>query len=223
MAALKKSLSWIWPYRLKRVEGKITKVLEVTFEQGKKVLNAGEVNYSFGSLHEVFRIALQKAKIIETPPQDVLILGFGAGSIASIIVEEFGLRPDMTGVEADPVVVQIAKEEFDIGTRFPSLEIENKTAESFIAENKNKFDLIAVDVFVEADVPETIKTKEFLSGLYDHLKLNGRVVFNEMPGINFSDKDEFATRFRNSFDQCEIHIINIGDPPNRIFIGYRRK
>lgn len=222
MAALKKSLSWIWPYRLKRVEGKITKILEVSFEHGKKVLNAGDVNYSFGSLHDVFRIALQKAKIIEHPPEDVLILGFGAGSIASIIVEEFGQNPNLTGVEADPVVIQLAKDEFDLA-RFSNLDLENKTAEEFISQNKNKFDLIAVDVFVESNVPETIKSKEFISGLYDHLQKNGRVVFNEMPGINFSDTDQFAAIFRNSFDEIEIHILNIGDPPNRIFIGYRRK
>jgi spermidine synthase len=222
MAALKKSLSWIWPYRLKKVEGKITKILEVSFEHGKKVLNAGDVNYSYGSLHEVFRIALQKAKIIEQPPKDVLILGFGAGSIASIIVEEFGQNPSLVGVEADPVVIQLAKEEFDLA-RFSNLEMENKTAEQFIAGNKNKFDLIAVDVFVESKVPDTIKSEEFLSGLYNSLEFNGRVVFNEMPGFNFSDEDSFATIFRNSFDEIEIHILNIGDPPNRIFIGYRRK
>jgi hypothetical protein len=38
-------------------------VFEVTFENGKKVLNVGEVNYSYGALHDIFRIALNKANI----------------------------------------------------------------------------------------------------------------------------------------------------------------
>lgn len=41
MAVVGKLLSWVFPYRIKRLEGKLTKVLEVTFENGKKVLNAG--------------------------------------------------------------------------------------------------------------------------------------------------------------------------------------
>lgn len=41
MAVVGKLLSWVFPYRIKRLEGKLTKVLEVTFENGKKVLNLG--------------------------------------------------------------------------------------------------------------------------------------------------------------------------------------
>lgn len=222
MASLKKSLSWLWPFQLKKLEGKITPILEISFEHGKKVLNAGEVNYSFGSLHDVFRIALQKAKIIEHPPKEVLILGFGAGSIASIIVDEYGQNPKLTGVEADPVIIQIARDEFNL-KRFGNLEMENTTAENFISTTQHKFDLIAVDVFVEADVPESCMSEEFLRNLYQHLQKQGRVVFNQMPGNKFSDTDEFSNRFRKCFDEIEIHELHVGGSPNRIFIGYRRK
>jgi spermidine synthase len=222
MAALKKVLSWIWPLPVKRVEGKLTAVLEVTYEQGKKVLNAGEVNYSYGALHNVFRIALQKANIIESPPAEVLILGFGAGSIASILVEEFGQQPRITGIEADPVVVRLAREEFNIG-RFPALEIENTTAEKFISSCQSKFDLIAVDVFIESRVPESCKSHAFLEHLYRCLAKNGRVVFNEMPETNVLAENEFIARFRNNFDEIELHELHVGGSPNRILIGYRRK
>lgn len=222
MAALKKVFSWIWPLPIKKVEGKLTAVLEVTYEQGKKVLNAGEVNYSFGALHNVFRIALQKAKIIESPPKSVLILGFGAGSIASIIVEEFGQLPQMIGIEADPVVVKLAMEEFDIA-RFSELEIENITAEKFIATCHSKFDLIAVDVFVESIVPESCKSHGFLEELYRCLTKNGRVVFNEMHEENISGKNDFAERFKNNFDETEMHELKIGGSANFIYIGYKRK
>lgn len=222
MASVKKALSWLWPLQVKKLEGKITSVLEISYEHGKKVLNAGEVNYSFGSLHDVFRIALQKAKIIEHPPTEVLILGFGAGSIASILVDEFGLHPNMTGIEADPVVIQIAKDEFNIA-RFHQLDLENTLAEKYIAVTDKKFDLIAVDVFVEAKVPEACMSSEFLENLYQHLNKHGRVVFNQMPGSGYSDTDEFSNRFRSNFDEIEIHELNVGGSPNRIFIGYRRK
>jgi spermidine synthase len=222
MAFVKKIISWIFPFRIKRIEGKISPVLEISFENGKKVLNAGDVNYSFGALHQVFRIALQKAKIIEHPPSDVLILGFGAGSIASILIEEYGQQPNIIGVEADPVVIHLAKTEFNCD-RFESLEIENTTAEKFISENKSQFDLIAVDVFVEANVPETCKTESFLRNLYAGLKKNGRVVFNEMPSGNFSGQNDFARLFITCFDQAEIYELHVGGTPNKMLIGYRNK
>lgn len=137
MAVVGKLLSWVFPYRIKRLEGKLTKVLEVTFENGKKVLNAGEVNYSYGALHAIFRIALNKANIITNSPSNVLILGFGAGSIASILVDEFGQDPILIGVEADPVVLQLARQEFNI-ERFLKLELFNCTAELFMSDTIQK-------------------------------------------------------------------------------------
>lgn len=220
MAVIRKLWSWILPVHMQRVEGKITPILEVSLENGKKVLNAGEVNYSFGALHDVFRVALQKAKIIEHPPTDVLILGLGAGSIVSILVEEFEQDPNMIGVEADAMVIHLAKKEFNID-RFVHLEIENTTAEKFISENKKQFDLIAVDVFVESQVPESCKTDDFLKGLFHSLKPGGRVVFNVMPSAS-SQEAEFAQRFKKQFDAAEIHELHIGGSPNRIFIGYKK-
>ena len=221
MAVVKKILGWLLPSRVRHVHGKITKVLEVSFENGKKVLNAGVVNYSFGALHDVFRIALQKAMLIENPPEKVLILGLGAGSIVQIIVEEYGQDPEITGIEADEMVIHLAKTEFDID-RFIHLEIENVSAEKFISENKKRFDLIAVDVFVEADVPKSCKTEKFLHDLYESLLPNGRVVFNEMPTKNPSGENDFSNRFKKQFDKVEIHELKLGESTNLIWIGYRK-
>ncbi len=220
MAALKRLFSWIWPVRVKRLKGKLSPVLEITFENGKKVLNAGEVNYSFGALHDVFRVALQKAKVVEHPPEQVLILGFGAGSVASILVEEYGFDPQITGVEADPEVIRLAREEFRAEQRFPSLDLENTTAERFVATTDKKFDLIAVDVFVEAEVPESCRTDEFLAGLYKCLLPGGRVVYNEMV---FPGMEEFPERFSKHFDRAQTHDLHFGEITNRILIGYKKK
>lgn len=220
MAGLKKIVSWIFPVAVKRVEGKVSPLLEISLENGRKVLNTGNVNYSFGALHDVFRIALQKAKIVEHPPQQVLILGFGAGSIATIIVDEYGQHPEMIGVEADPVVIHLAKTEFN-SDRFDSLEIENTTAESFITKNKKQFDLIAVDVFVEAVVPESCRSDIFLDGLHKSLNNGGRVVFNVMPEATFANGDDFTERFKCKFQNVETHELHLGDAKNVILIGYK--
>ena len=206
---------------VKRVQGRVSPVLEVTYEDGKKVLNAGNVNYSFGALHDVFRIALKKAEIEKLQPKEVLILGFGVGSIASIIVEEMKIPAKMVGVEADEEVIELAEKEFDI-SRVPFLAIVHDKAEHFISSTERKFDLVAVDVFVEANVPEACKTEKFLSAMYDHLNSGGCVVFNEMPGENLAANDAFVDRFRKAFDTSEIHHVQLGGEVNRILVGRRK-
>lgn len=221
MADVKKILSWVWPQKIQINEGRLSPILEVTYENGRKVLNTGEVNYSFGALHEVFQIAFQKAKIAELNPQNVLILGFGAGSIASILTDELKLSPKMTGVEADEVVIRIARREFDADL-VPQLNIVHARAEDFVESCEDKFDLIAVDVFIENRVPETCMTENFLLRLDALLRSGGKIVFNRMPELPVSGKDIFEDRFRSVFPEMEIISLNLGQTENLVFAATKK-
>lgn len=218
MAALKKIASWLWPVIIERTKGEVTPVLEVAYENGKKVLNAGQVNYSYGSLHEIFRIILAKAKVKELKPSTALLLGFGAGSIASILTEEMKLNVKLTGVDADARVLELGRKEFNTG-RFPGLELVHSTAEKYLAGTQEKFDLITVDVFVEAVVPPSCMTPEFIGELYAHLNEGGMVVFNEMPVDGGGEERPFVKNFRKVFTSAEITELRFGDAPNRILVG----
>jgi ubiquinone/menaquinone biosynthesis C-methylase UbiE len=221
MAALKKILSWMLPVKVASYKGEISPVLEVTIENGVKVLNAGRVNYSFGALHTVFQEGFRKIRLEKDPPSSVLILGFGVGSITKIIREEYHFDCPITAVEADEMIITIGKEHFDTG-KIPKLELIHARAEEFIRTNTKQFDLIAVDIFVEEEVPESCKTEEFLTALRNALTEKGKVVFNEMPAPH-SGEDVFEKRFRKIFPELIIHEIQLGDAPNRIFIGSKEK
>ena len=216
MADVKKIISWIWPQKVQIRTGEISPVLEIAFENGKKVLNASQVNYSFGALHEVFQIAFQKMKITELNPESVLILGFGAGSIARIITEELKLAPEITAVEADAEVIRIARREFDADL-IPNLQIIHSKAEDFLPKCEQKFNLIAVDVFVEQHVPASCMTSDFLNQLNELLLPGGVLVFNRMPEISDSEKDEFRDRFCAVFPMMEELSLRLGDGENKLF------
>jgi spermidine synthase len=219
MASLRWLLRWIWSPKLRLEKGSITPLLEISIEDGKKVLNAGRVNYSFGTLHTVFQFALKKARIAEQDLDDVLILGFGAGSIASIIVNELHLSPNIYGVEADEAVIRIAKKHFN-ADEIPGLVLIHERAENFIAASRQSFDFIAVDVFVEENVPEACQSGEFLRNLHRILRPGGCVVFNQIPkNVSGPGKSEFAKRFRKCFPGAEIDWFQQGDLPNEILIG----
>ncbi|HLG03687.1 MAG TPA: methyltransferase domain-containing protein [Bacteroidia bacterium] len=220
MAVLKKIFSWFWPQKTTVFAGKISPVLEITYERGRKVLNGERVNYSFGTLHEVFRIAFEVAKVKQQNPQSVLILGFGAGSIATILTKELSLRPMIIGIEADETVIRIFRDEFD-GKNYPDLELRQERAEHYVATTTKKFDLIAIDVFVEEFVPPEIRSEEFLMHVRRLLQKGGMVVMNEIAAENASD--EFHARFKRILPEMQMHIIRKGELPNRIYIGKNKE
>ncbi|HEU4716837.1 MAG TPA: hypothetical protein VFU15_03345 [Bacteroidia bacterium] len=218
---MKKWMSWIWPRVIKRTRGKISPVLEVSWENGRKVLNARYVNYSYGSLHDVFRIALRNVVDLSDPPRNVLILGFGVGSIASILTEEMKISCTLTGVEADEEVIRLGKEEFDTG-RFSGLRIVHLRAENFVRQCSEEFDLIAIDVFVEDKVPRSLMNEEFLLRVEKLLSAKGRVVMNIMENDS-SGGGGFRRLFQSVFSSPQANDLDMGVSVNRLLTGSKKK
>jgi spermidine synthase len=106
-----------------------------------------------------------------------LILGFGAGSIATILQEELHIECSIIGVEHDPVILEIFSEHFN-PERFDRLQLLNDDAASFIGKNKLSFDLVCVDVFLDKEVPEECLQPEFLQKLNQAVNSSGSLIFN---------------------------------------------
>ncbi len=196
--------------------------LEVSLINNKLVLNARHINYSYGGLHKVFQKAFKEINISSRIIQDVLILGFGAGSIAEILIEEHQLKCRITGVEKDPEVIRLAEEYFNTG-RFKTLDILQEDACKFFKTNNRRFDLVIIDVYIDHNVPKCCETHEFIRDAGKALNPGGLVVFNKM----IYNKDAAASGkrlikvFENSFENSnviEIHerIMNwiiVGENP----------
>ncbi len=83
---LARFLSHVWPVRVQRAAG-THGTLELTWEYGRLVVNSANANQSFGSLHRVWRAALRDAGIQRKEPRTALVLGYGAGSVAHILLK----------------------------------------------------------------------------------------------------------------------------------------
>ncbi len=104
--------SFIAPMKVEERIGVVTPRLEIYLSKGRYVLDAVRVNYSFGGLDAVFREAFSQFDVQEREIANALILGFGAGSVASILCEEYKKAVHLTGVEKDPVVIESGEEVF---------------------------------------------------------------------------------------------------------------
>lgn len=204
------------PVLLRKETGTLTSTLEVVLENGRKMLHAETVNYSFGALHDVFRHAITTAGIPEFKPQTVLILGYGAGSIAHILTRELSLRPQITGVDADEVVLKLAREEFEANL-IPKLTLVCARAENYLSQHPDKYDLICVDLFVEAHVPPQCQTASFLTQLHLHLNEGGKLLYNF---IRHTPRGHSAIQQHLSavFSHTETLVMNMGEADNLVWI-----
>ena len=107
-------LSYILPIT-KKVESKYSGTLEITWHNGKKHLNTKNANYSYGSLQTILKIGLQKIDI--TNCKKILVLGLGGGSVIDTLLNDFKYKNHITALDIDPVIIDIAKEEFNLSEK----------------------------------------------------------------------------------------------------------
>lgn len=177
--SLRRMFSWLYPLQLEKVRGELNHDLEVNVHNGRVLLDSANVNYSFGSLQDVFDNAFEQTALYDEAVDSALILGFGSGSVAELLLEKCDPDMKITGVEADMEVIRLAKQYFPIA-KHPNISIEHSDAATWMYESKYTYDLIVVDVFVEDLVPASVQNVEFLRRLKSHLKKGGRVYFNKM-------------------------------------------
>jgi len=209
--------SYITPITIEKFRSELNPYLEVTYSKGKYVLNARFANYSFGMLHEVFVTTFKKTKLQHRNIKEVLLLGFGAGSVASILTDNYKLDCHITAVEKDQLVIDIGEKYFNTN-RYNNLELHCSDAAEFVTKDNMQYDLIVVDVFSDLDVPKELETKDFILALKSRLNPNGLVLFNKVV-YNYSLKKqlpELKSLFESCFEKVSIyHTMGI----NRVIIA----
>ena len=177
---VKKILSFFWGQTYKNPKTSVLPCIEINLHNGKIHIDGANVNYSFGSLHHVFRKAIkQEIKTLRTA-QSILILGFGAGSIAKIIRNEYKLKNiHLVGIEFEPEMIKLAKaqaESEDVET----IEIHICDAQTFMQSNKKQFDAILIDLFVEKDIPSFCFEQPFISQVEGALTHKALLIWNTL-------------------------------------------
>lgn len=200
MDLIKKYLSYFYPISIKKLKGEYHSVLEVTWENGKLILNTENANYSYGSLHQVFKKAFHFFNLSLTPTDKVLILGFGAGSVKKILRTQYHFNEKITGVEFDKKIIELAYDYFKIPYNNQKFNLVYDDALHFIKQNNKQYSVIIVDLFKDIEVPEEFLQKTFFESLLKCKTKNGVIFFNFIENKN----NESLHSLRNKFSELKI-------------------
>jgi spermidine synthase len=215
--------SFLVPIKVEERAGMVTPRLEIYLSRGRYVLDAVRVNYSFGGLDTVFREAFSQFDIEDREIKNALILGFGAGSVASILCQEYKKAVQITGVEKDPVVIDLAKKYFRIED-YTHLTLHVEDAGDFVDRCDQQFDLIVVDLFVGAEIPPQFREEGFLTSLGRLLSAEGICFFNvaiHNQEVRTEGKNLFR-RMESLVGKTEFCPISFGRTENWIFVCDKR-
>lgn len=169
--------SYLWPIVLYKTQGNLNHGLELTLYRGKLLLDADRVNYSFGTLHKVMKGALQQVHLNGGDFSRVLILGYGGGSAAKIIHEEYQSDAEIVGVDADEKVIELASKHFYT----QSVKLVHSDAFDYVNQAIKQgwnYSLLIVDLFVNEHSPNFNGAQ--LKAFRSVLSHNGKMVINTM-------------------------------------------
>ncbi len=213
---MKKIVSYIWPLT-KKITSKINGTLEITWMNGKKVLDSETANYSYGSLQRILDYGL--SKIYFDSKANILLLGMGGGSVIETLKKKYNHRGHITAVEIDPVIIRLAEEEFDI-IQSNNLSIISQDAYNFINKCNTDFDLIIIDIFIDLKVPNKFYSIEFWDTLTRQLKPKGNILFNA--GIQLEDDTVIQSIIHKFSKEIEFQLHNNVYGTNTLLIGRKK-
>jgi spermidine synthase/MFS family permease len=144
--------------------------------------------------------------------RDVLFIGLGAGSAEKRMWRDFP-DLDLSVVELDPVVVDVAHRFFAVPEDDPRLDITVGDGRRYLAEDSRRWDVIVIDAFFADAIPFHLVTQEFLSLARSRLSPGGVIVTNAIGAIDGPGSRLFRSiyrTYRTVFPTVLVHPTILG-------------
>lgn len=154
----------------------INNSISVTRFFGRSTLFAKGIPQSGGEFVRMWKTVI--AGIPGLPVESALVLGVGGGTAIGILRRKY---PDarITGVDIDPVVIDIAKRYFPAeNTRGVTFFVSDAVTWISSQPATDRYSLIIVDLFIGLDNPSASKTAGFLKRIRQIAGRNGLIIYN---------------------------------------------
>ncbi|NJK83808.1 MAG: hypothetical protein HC912_08335, partial [Saprospiraceae bacterium] len=145
-------LSHFMELHIESAPSEVNPHLYVSLKKGRLQLSAAKAVYSFEDLYTNFGKAFEQIQLNNTN-QQVLILGFGLGSIPLILEQKLGKSYTYTAVELDESVLYLANK-YALPHLESPIQLICADALSFVMQCETQFDLICMDIFLDDLIPD---------------------------------------------------------------------
>jgi len=120
--------------------------------------------------------AFRPASDAEVTPKSVAILGLAGGTAARQYTAAYGTGVQITGVEIDPDIVDVAHRYFQLNE--PNVHPVVADARYWLDTKAARYDVIVMDAYRQPYIPFHLTTREFFTEVRDHLNPGGVAVVN---------------------------------------------
>ncbi|HNR07555.1 MAG TPA: hypothetical protein PKM27_09590 [Saprospiraceae bacterium] len=201
-----KGKSYLSEVPLESVDSKISQRLHVSMIRGRLQLTTDHVIYSWEDLYRNFRYASNRINWKKFKPKNVLVLGLGLGSVIQILERKVTYPLSITAVELDEGVLYLVKKYSASKFRSP-IQYLCADAYDFVQQNRQKFDLILFDIFVDDYIPSQFESLAFTKKLASGLTPGGLILYNRIamePSQIMQNMEFYDQAFSKVFPDAEI-------------------
>jgi spermidine synthase len=178
-------------------------------------IQVDNLTQSGGVVYEVWRSTLHKIKNKKSKIKNCLILGLGGGSAAKL-VRKYWPEAKITGVEIDPVMIDLGKKY--LGLADLNIDLKIQDAFEFCLKGntqKTKYDLILVDTYVFDEFPKNLESREFLEKVKSLLTSKGLAIFNR---LYWDEKRKLAVKFADKLAKVFSRVTPFYPEANAMFV-----
>jgi len=185
-----KALSYVKDVHIESASSLYNDELDVLLVKGEYQLVTPEAIYSYGNRYDNFFEAFKRINIKEHQIDNVLLLGLGLGSIPYMLERFYKMDCTYTAVEIDDAIIYLASK-YVLNDLTSDITTVCTDAIHFVNVDQNKYDMVAMDVFVSDYIPDVFETEEFLRDMESCVADDGLVLFNR---LYYFDKDKKKTK-----------------------------
>lgn len=213
----KRLISYLVEWPVAKTSSPHNSRLEVGLRFGRYRLTTDNAIYSFDDLYDHFYKAFQKTRWTGRIGNRCLLLGLGLGSIPSMLERRFDQKLQYTAVDIDPVVISLFQKYLEPRLESP-VEYHCDDAAHYIQSAGQSFDLIAMDVFTDVDIPDQCQSESFLADLSRLLAPGGWLFYNRLAATP-EDRQKTKSFFEGSFKKYFPEAVFLDTRTNWILLN----
>jgi len=194
--------SYLTPIQLVKVNSPINSEIKVVERFGRRTLYVDDAEQSGGTITGMWDKSISNIKNQISKIKTCLVLGLGGGTVINILNKKY---PELKihAIELDSVMIEIAEKYFNIKSS-AKLKIINSDVFSWISNNRKKYDLIIMDIYIGKVNPPKARTRTFLMALKNLLSRFGLILFNAHYQNDEQDYQRLLKLCKKVFSDVEL-------------------